>query len=531
MISTGDSGRTRRLNQLGDATVSNPVTGDILEFNATQGAFLNTGGAAGGIVTLNGVQTLTNKTLIDASTFIADDIDPTKLAQFQCAGITTGTTRTFTFPDANAVLVGTTLNQLLTNKSLTDSNTFFVDSGDPTKRSQMQLDGITTATVRTISYPDSDGTMVLRDLAQTLTNKSFQDNTTSFLDNVDPTKIAQFQASNITTGTTRTYSFPDVSSTLVAVDGAQTVLSKVLTFATITSSTNDVVANGLRNAAATEVATDGNTPTAGDVLVASSATEAFWDTPALSPGYLEGWPLNWTSATVVTIGDGNKSAATDIDDSFDFVDSGAISIDITVGGAGGLNLLDTEAANTWYFVYIIGDSSNVNPIDGMLADTFLTTISSANAVGYDRLRWVGTVRNDASSDIKDFHQVCTSGWCRTMMYNDDVANLRAITGAGSTLVFTNLVVTGFVPPQSRRCILNVTYEPGVVGERFFIIGDSTLTPTQAPLNFFGLVVGVKQSHIVETACTASQIIRWSGTLSGSDLIDIDVIGYEEWLRS
>jgi hypothetical protein len=41
----------------------------------------------------------------DAVFSIFDDIDPTKTAQFQASGITTGTNRTYTFPDANGTLL------------------------------------------------------------------------------------------------------------------------------------------------------------------------------------------------------------------------------------------------------------------------------------------------------------------------------------------------------------------------------------------------------------------------------------------
>jgi hypothetical protein len=44
-------------------------------------------------VTLTGTNTLTNKSLQDLTTFIIDNVDATKKAQFECSGITTGTTR------------------------------------------------------------------------------------------------------------------------------------------------------------------------------------------------------------------------------------------------------------------------------------------------------------------------------------------------------------------------------------------------------------------------------------------------------
>ncbi len=70
-------------------------------------------------VSTTGTQTLTNKSLVDASTYIIDDADVTKRMQFQVSGVTTATTRTLTVPDADTTIVGTDITQTLTNKTLT----------------------------------------------------------------------------------------------------------------------------------------------------------------------------------------------------------------------------------------------------------------------------------------------------------------------------------------------------------------------------------------------------------------------------
>ena len=57
-------------------------------------------------VTVGGTQTLTNKSLTDASTFIIDDADPTKKAKFDLSQITPGQTRVVTIPDLD-VTIGT----------------------------------------------------------------------------------------------------------------------------------------------------------------------------------------------------------------------------------------------------------------------------------------------------------------------------------------------------------------------------------------------------------------------------------------
>jgi hypothetical protein len=55
----------------------------------------------------------------DASFLIVDESDPTKKIAFQASGITTGTTRTLTAPDASTTIVGTDATQTLSNKTLT----------------------------------------------------------------------------------------------------------------------------------------------------------------------------------------------------------------------------------------------------------------------------------------------------------------------------------------------------------------------------------------------------------------------------
>lgn len=58
----------------------------------------------------------------------------------------------------------------LTNKSLSDSTTFFIDETDTTKKLQFQLSGITTATTRTLTVPNVDGTIVTTGDTGSVTN-------------------------------------------------------------------------------------------------------------------------------------------------------------------------------------------------------------------------------------------------------------------------------------------------------------------------------------------------------------------------
>lgn len=112
------------------------------------------GGNAGAIVVVNASANglTTSAGGLDDSVFaIFDNLDNTKIGKFQLSGLTTGQTRTLTWPDANTVIVGTDVLQTLSNKTLTNptinaatlNGTF---AGDPTFSGTLVATGSVTFT-------------------------------------------------------------------------------------------------------------------------------------------------------------------------------------------------------------------------------------------------------------------------------------------------------------------------------------------------------------------------------------------------
>jgi hypothetical protein len=152
------------------------------------GTVLTIPAVTGTIVTTGDTGTVTN-------TMLAGSIAITKLASYTISGtslgnnlstltISTGLSGTsyngssaVTIAIDTATTVDKTTAQTLTNKSLSDSTTYFIDETDATKKLQFQLSNITTATTRTLTVPDVSGTIITTGDTGTVTSTMIADGT------------------------------------------------------------------------------------------------------------------------------------------------------------------------------------------------------------------------------------------------------------------------------------------------------------------------------------------------------------------
>lgn len=220
---------TNTINGTSSFVISNNKQKVIIVFYQGDWKLISNTIASGDVpITSSSVDTLTNKSLVDNSNYFINNADNTKKIQFQLNGLTTATTRVVSFPDADLTIVGTATTQTLSNKSLVDNSTFVISNADNSKKITFDVSAVTTATTRTIAFPDSNTTILGTDSTQTVSNKSLIDSSTSIINQVDLTKAAKFDTSQITTSTTRTFTLPDTSITLAGRSNTETLQNKSL---------------------------------------------------------------------------------------------------------------------------------------------------------------------------------------------------------------------------------------------------------------------------------------------------------------
>ncbi len=147
----------------------------------------------------------------DSTFSLYDNGDNTKLIKFDAAGITTGTTRTVTVPDANLTMVGAATTQTLTNKVLSGNTAVTLISGSGT---------LTLNTTGTVTVPNATDTLVGKTTTDTLTNKVLNGNTATNLISGSGT---------LTLNTSGTITVPNGTDTLVAKTTTDTLTNKTLT--------------------------------------------------------------------------------------------------------------------------------------------------------------------------------------------------------------------------------------------------------------------------------------------------------------
>lgn len=159
--------------------------------------------------------------------------------------------------------------------------------------------------------------------SQTLTNKiigntntlTIKDTNFTLQDDGDTTKQAKFQLSGLTTATTRTYTLPDVTDSIVTLTATQTLTNKTLTSPTIATPTITNATISADTLTGFSVSTTGSVYGISVVSSAIQSNTAFADgiilPKALTAGTGSTWAWSsWTPTfTTLTVGNGTHASS------------------------------------------------------------------------------------------------------------------------------------------------------------------------------------------------------------------------------
>ncbi len=208
---------------------------------------------------------------------------------------------------------------------------------------------------------------------------------------------------------------------------------------------------------------------------------------------------NGATARLVGISAGSARSSDNLND---IVLDAAVEIDADNNGVNGLDV-GALANNTFYAVYVIGDSTGFESPAGIVS----TNISAPTLpFGYDMSRRIAWVLTDGSADFLPFQQKGT-GRSRLHCWEGGISVLSA----GADTSFTAVPLSAGVPPGTEKVFLEVVFD-----------GDAA-TDTAA-LRSFGATAAGGQTSLQGTAAgvTRAQRLLPAGDDAGVPSIEYKV---------
>lgn len=208
------------------------------------------------------------------------------------------------------------------------------------------------------------------------------------------------------------------------------------------------------------------------------------------------------------LGEGNPSVTA----------NSATTINFAVNGANGLDS-GTFAASTFYYVYVIADSSNKKPT-AALASTSAT--APVLPFGYDSFRLIGVTKSDGSVHLLLYY---VTGTGANKYFQWDAPIAVTVTSSGTSATYSAMdLSTGVPASRYGRATVQYKWTPAAAANAL------NFTPSGATGDFetiLGIVAAVaQQDNFVILPLTVSSVPKMSYKTSAGTLNNIWVQAFE-----
>lgn len=241
-------------------------------------------------------------------------------------------------------------------------------------------------------------------------------------------------------------------------------------------------------------------------------------TPIVNAGvkYVNGLDIARVDDANITMAAGAARDSTNVND---IVLSSAVTIN---GGAVGANGVDLAVIvlNSFYAVYVIGDSTKYNATAGLLS---LSATSPNLPAGYDMFRRVGWILTDGTADILQFWQ---HGEGQERMYYYDVGISELSAGASTSYAAVDLATS--VPPIATDVLFDVLFTPDGATElaEFLPFGSSA---TNGIIRYGTGVAGAQVGNVTVPCRLDSGVPKIQYKVATGDTLTLLTVGYKDYM--